>query len=367
MANTPTVYKRLPGRSRPYFGLLYLLELIFTFGLVAAGERTRLYLGPGHILVVRRRFFTETLHRFYFADIQALVVKRTPEGGVVNGVLVFLMAVSLGLFFLSPSFFPLPYGAQLVLLLLSAGLGTGLAVNVLLGPVCTTELITAVHRESLPCLSRWRTAQRALALVIPQIQAVQGPRSEQTTAAPLNLAAYALPACARAQQPPETHDSARIHEFLFWLYLLIAASSVADLAGNWAVKNFFDTLLFLLVLVLACIAMLRQRYSDIPPDIRALTGFSLAVGVAMFYGSQMLSTLQMFWEIPTGGAPEPFQTPLNPENPIYAAYVSATLLLYLFTGLLGLMGVYRFRRQYRLAQRAASRHASARRETEDNA
>ncbi len=362
MPNTATAYKRLPGRSRPCFGLVYLFELVFTFGLCAVVERTRLYAGADHLLLLRRRFFSETLHRFYFADIQALVVKRTPEGGMVNGILVLLMAFSVGLFFLSPSFLPLSNGEELLLILVSAGWGVGLVVNVLLGPVCTTEVVTAVHRESLPCLSRWRTAQRTLALVIPQIQAVQGLRSEQTAAASLKLAAHALPACTQAQRPPVAHGSARIHEFLFWLYLLIAASSMADLVGNWAVKNFFDTLLFLLVLVLACIAMLRQRYSDIPSDVRALTGFSLAVGVAMFYGSQMLSTLYMFWAIPAGGSPEPLQTPLNPENPIYTAYVSVTLFLYLFTGLLGLTGVYRFRRQYRLARRMAFSNASVLRE-----
>lgn len=358
MTNTPISYTPLPGRSKPYFGLLYLAELIFTFGLVAIGERTRLYLGPDHLLVLRRRFFTETAHRFYFSDIQAIAVQRTANAGTANAALVLLCVLFLAVLGLSPlaggiiAVDEWGFGEALLLILVCAGFALGLALNILLGPTCVTELITAVHREPLPCLSRWRTAQRVLALLLPRIEAAQGAPSPGLQPV---LAAYATPAGRLNDQPPITHDSGRLHELLFGLYLLMAVSCMIDLTGNWAVKNVFDSLLFLTVLLLSCIALLRQRHSDIPSDIRALTGFALGFSVLLFYFTQPYTMLHMFWTAPASFDPSLLRsTFLNPDDPFYVAYVGIQLAVDLFAGLLGLLGIYRFRRLYRLAQQNAA-------------
>ncbi|HPO15336.1 MAG TPA: hypothetical protein PLI09_17970 [Candidatus Hydrogenedentes bacterium] len=361
MANTHISYTALPGRSRPYFGVLYLVELVFTFGLLAIGERTRLYLGPDHLLVLRRRFFTETAHRFYFSDIQAITVQRTTNAVTANAVLFLLCALTLGVLGLYPFsggmilLGDFSFGEELLLILACAGFGLGLALNILLGPACVTELITAVSREPLPCLSRWGTAQRALALLVPRIETAQGvPSPEFLNVQPV-LAAYATPAGRLITQPPITHDSGRLHELLFGLYLLMSVSCMIDLTGNWMIKNAFDSLLFMIVLVLSCIALLRQRHSDIPSDIRSLTGFALGFSVLLFYFTRPFTMLHMFWNMPENFDPAILMSSmLNPDDPLYVAYVGTQLAVDLFVGLLGLLGIYRFRRLYRLAQHNAA-------------
>ena len=53
--NPSTTYRRMPGSA----------------GLIM---RKRLWLGPDHILMVRSHVLSEEYRRFYFADIEALVV-----------------------------------------------------------------------------------------------------------------------------------------------------------------------------------------------------------------------------------------------------------------------------------------------------
>src|SRR6185503_16307515 len=59
MSRGAKVYRRLPGRES---GLL---------------SYSRLWLGPDHLLLARTTFFSEEYKRFYFRDIQAIVMRKT--------------------------------------------------------------------------------------------------------------------------------------------------------------------------------------------------------------------------------------------------------------------------------------------------
>ena len=149
-------YQRLPGRGVTWSG------------------PSRLWQGEDHILLVLTRGYTESYRRFFFHDIQAVVIRRTHLGKIWNAVWA-----------LTATFFAfialqLDGGAALTLWCLSAPFVIALLINLALGPTCACHLRTAVQTERLPALSRVRAARQFLARIEPLIQAAQGelPRNQ---------------------------------------------------------------------------------------------------------------------------------------------------------------------------------------------
>src|SRR3990172_8730879 len=70
-------YKRLPGRRRASFAFV----------------RNSLWLGEDHLLHVMNRGYTEEYKRFYYRDIQAVLVRQTGAGRVM-AVLFGIITVS---------------------------------------------------------------------------------------------------------------------------------------------------------------------------------------------------------------------------------------------------------------------------------
>jgi len=147
-ANSRVGYRRLPGGKS---GLL---------------RRDTLWLGPDHLLHVRSSRFSEDYRRFYFTDIQALVVQHRPVG---NRLAVDWVAIGVGV-------------AALTALFLAhhAAWGTLFAVvvaayiwYVLRREDCEAWVQTAVGTAELPPLCRIRSANRALALIDEQVREAQ--------------------------------------------------------------------------------------------------------------------------------------------------------------------------------------------------
>ncbi len=347
--NPASAYKRIPGRSRPNFGLLYLFELLFTFSLVALGERCRLFAGTDHLLVLRRRLFTETAHRFYYADIQAITVRRTSSASLASLLLLLLSATSLAFMLIAPRFAPFSDVGVYLLAGLSAGFVLGLALNILLGPTCITELYTAVHHERLECLSRWRTAQRALAQLQPRILAEQGPFDPSglepfAPEGPVLAANHAPSGGPQQAAAPGNSYTGGLHFALFLLFLGIVVSSLIDLLGDWTLKNAFDSIYYSVMLIVACVAVAKQRHSALPNDVRALTVFSLVASVVLFEGVQALVMSRSFIPMMNTSTPPDIFKMLDVAQPLRLTTIYINIVLFSITGLLGLVGLVRFRR-----------------------
>ncbi len=141
---------------------------------VAFRSRGSLWLGPDHLLSVETNGYTESYKRFYFRDIQAIIVRRTKLRSIVNGI---LMAPSVGcLIGLILSFFSRPMDEVTVLtcLILSAVFLLLLLINSTLGAGCICHLRTAVQIEVLPSLYRVPKMRRILNEIQPLIAAAQG-------------------------------------------------------------------------------------------------------------------------------------------------------------------------------------------------
>lgn len=132
----------------------------------------RLYEGPDHLLVVRESGYREEYRRFFYRDLQAVVVRPTNRRRLLSAIwggLVLLTALPAIAALLSKvEILPILLG---VLALLCTA---GLLVNLLLGPTCECYLQTAMQFEPLPALRRMNRAQQFLPRLRARVAEVQG-------------------------------------------------------------------------------------------------------------------------------------------------------------------------------------------------
>jgi hypothetical protein len=154
-------YKRLPGRGRTISGA------------------SRLWLGGDHVLMVQSLGYSESYKRFFFADVQAIVVSRTHAGKFWNAIWITL-AVLFGLF--GAGVGTIDTGA--IILWSIAGLfALGLAFNLWLGPTCICQVRTAVQVERVAAINRMKRARKLLERLRPLIAAAQGEMPPEELAA----------------------------------------------------------------------------------------------------------------------------------------------------------------------------------------
>lgn len=152
-----TNYTRLPGKGLRREGFVALTRTWCT-----------LWLANDHVLSVDNHVFSEDYKRFYFRDIQAIVLAKTRRGTVWNILLGTLTAIWLLIMFAQDSM-----EARIAWLIVAVIFLILLGINILRGPTCACQIITAVHQETLPSLNRIRTAEKALAILRQRIRAAQ--------------------------------------------------------------------------------------------------------------------------------------------------------------------------------------------------
>ena len=173
MANTAPPYRRLSGTGYHYLVPPWALVLLFfvmgIFVLLFRGRRTQLWLGPEHLLLVETDGYREYYKRFNYRDIQAFIIRKTPQGKAVNVLLATIAALLI--FFAIVVADPVVGG---VLGGIGAFCGLLLLINALRGPTCHCRLHTAVQGVDLPSLTRVRLARNVLGKIRPPIEQVQG-------------------------------------------------------------------------------------------------------------------------------------------------------------------------------------------------
>jgi len=122
MAASKSIYRRLEGTGTTWT------------------QYVRLYVAPDHLLQCASTGYSETYKRFYFRDIQAILIRK-------SGLWVFWL-----LFWLLPAmacalvaFFVPDPSAAIALWIITGALLLPLLVNILLGPTCSCHIRTAVQ------------------------------------------------------------------------------------------------------------------------------------------------------------------------------------------------------------------------------
>jgi hypothetical protein len=284
MSREEKLYRRLPGRGRSFFG------------------SRRLWLGPDHLLEVEGRGYTETYRRFYYSDIQAIVLRETRRWIAVALFLGMpLTAVLLAFFLSSPQsrwFWAIP----------AAVLSLAVAIHLLSGRSCVCQIQTIVQTAPLLSLRRRRAAFRAIARIRERVKAVQGdaiPAEISETAATAGAAeppatiepVPAVPAAPARVPPalPGRRDNGRVHAMLFGLLLLDAALTAASLAAPSRALDIAGQLLLLVQFGFAIGALVRQRRSDLPIGVRAVVWATLgylSVTVLIIWVSNWMATIR---------------------------------------------------------------------------
>ena len=149
-------YERLPGRRWLSFGF----------------ARSSLWLGVDHLLLILNRGYSEEYRRFYYSDIQAIQVRQTETGRILNIVFGGLT----GLFGLGALASSIPRYDTSALVSGSFGVFFSLfwLINWIKGPTCVCHLRTAVQTEMLAPIHRVSAAKKALARLSPAVESAQG-------------------------------------------------------------------------------------------------------------------------------------------------------------------------------------------------
>ncbi len=151
MAVTRQIYRKLPGRRSGF---------IFSASL---------WTGADHLLSVKSARFQEQYKRFYFRDIQAIVITKVPRFVLPMPVLAAAALPLTGVLILRVLLPALADWLWLPLAALTAGW-----IYISAAQSCICRLYTAVSREDLPSLYRMWTARKALAELEQRIAQVQG-------------------------------------------------------------------------------------------------------------------------------------------------------------------------------------------------
>jgi hypothetical protein len=107
--------------------------------------------------------FVEEYKRFYFRDIQSMVVHRSKSWIVVNIVLAVLIA---GLASLAVAFDDL---ARIISAIITLGMAVILVINFVRGPGCVCYIQTAIQKQKLRSISRIKKAQQIMDSLKPII------------------------------------------------------------------------------------------------------------------------------------------------------------------------------------------------------
>jgi hypothetical protein len=149
MEQIAQTYQRLPGARRTPL------------------RKATLWLASDHILSIDSRRFSEEYKRYYFKDIQAIVVRQT-TGSTLSRAIEMVMVIVLALLGVAA------WRLQSIGTAAAAGvILLAFLIFKLLGPLCACHLITAVSSDRLPSLDRLRDAEQALGIIGPLVRQAQ--------------------------------------------------------------------------------------------------------------------------------------------------------------------------------------------------
>ncbi|WP_372806035.1 hypothetical protein [Pontiella sp.] len=146
--DNPVPYKKISGRAG------------------SAIAHHRMWMAPDHLLVVKQIGCSEEFKRFYFSDIQAVVIMRSPRYALWALVLPVIALFLIGFIFSvdHPGFLQGLLGATLVFWV----------VHLAKGPTCTCWIQTGINKEKLPMFGRVRAANKFWLRIERELLEVQG-------------------------------------------------------------------------------------------------------------------------------------------------------------------------------------------------
>ena len=282
MATAPNIYRRLPGRGA---------NLISYY---------RLYLGPDHLLLVASSGYSESYKRFYFRDIQSLVLQRTELWKVLNWIFVPMTVLGVAAWIYEIlSGFSSNGGIIFLEWLWTIVSVIPLFFNLLGGPTCECQVRTAVQVERIPSLKRLRNARKVLDQIKPLIDAAQGQLSPEelageassVTPSALSDGITAPPVIepARAAKPvvPLTFYGGEMHWILVWLLLADLPTTLLAMFYQNPWTHILNVVVNAAACIVAILGIIRQRGADFPIGLKRLPWVVIGASGFSFLATQL--------------------------------------------------------------------------------
>jgi len=336
MGSGEVSYKRLPGRG------------------VGSGAvwstRFRLWLGPDHVLSVANQGYSEEYKRFYFRDIQAIVVRRTFKWHYISIVSALFtsvfFAITLAVWYSSG------FGISLFALVPATIFLVALIGNVIKGPTCVAYLRTAVQTEVLGSLNRLRTTMKVIHNILrPIIEGVQG------TLPIAGEVGEGLPSPATVPSlPPDTLPfkpyRSRAHTVLFSILLLDLCHSGAQFVFHSMTIYFLSIPILIGLLATLIVALNKQSNTDLGPSIKTLTWCTLGyLSISYLWGTMYYMIFMMSHPslqnnslayLKAVSTISPYESRSHLSMLLFSMFSSATI------GFLGFVNLIRFHKTLRI-------------------
>ena len=265
---TAKEYTRLPGQGTRFDGVRFV---------AGSTKRCRLWLGKDHLLAVERSWFSEDYRRYYFRDIQAIIVRKTAarrNWNLVLGTIAGLFAFFGCLAWYSSA----DFASSVAFWSIAVFFAIFLAANTAMGPRCVAHLKTAVQTDPLPSLRHLRNANRVLALLKPRIIKAQGALSPETIAAEAAVGEGRVSASmGRAYSQGQTAQAAlkpyrgNAHLLMFWALIPVGLVDLARIFHNSMGMMTVGALFYAVLCGLMVFAMVRQYQTDLRRSLHRLT------------------------------------------------------------------------------------------------
>lgn len=330
MARKDKTYQKLPGASLNLF------------------SAPSLWQGVDHLLSVEAVLFQERYKRFYYKDIQAVVMSRTKRHLVWSSIwgglaLAFALIVifSSGTAYVSSGFLAL-FAALLI-------------VNFMMGPACRVHIQTAVQIQHLRSLKRMPSANKAMNRIKLLVEAAQGKLDRDAMAATAATAGASprlahAPGLVSVSQSQADEITGKFnplpHRILFSLLLALGTLGLVQFGVKSLPIGILETLLHAAAQIMVIVAVVR--------GFRYLKGTWLARLSWLSLGTILLVSLTSYvmfffvsarhpeiaynnWELYKAG----FQM-ISSNTPITLAMNLSFTAGYLLLGVLGLLALGRF-------------------------
>ena len=245
-----------------------------------------LWLGKDHLLSIKKRGYVEEYRRFYFADVQSILLDQTGEGTIWNLILGFAAAVCILIFGLAWRVWEWEPGGLIAWGILTGIFFLGLLINALKGPTCKCFIQTAVQIDPLPSLHRTRAAKKTIQIIRPHIESIQGsvPQQDLLSIQP-EYSATAQPLFVKTSGAEQIHhESGSFHFALFGSLVAYAILSVVNLFYRNTALYAGKVAILIAILVTMIAAAVRQRNSDMNLTLKRTVWFSLALLIATVLG-----------------------------------------------------------------------------------
>jgi hypothetical protein len=279
-----TRYKRLPGKGPRKRGFTVILR-----------SRCTLHMGDDHLLAVDNQGFSEDYKRFYFSDIQAIITRKTKRGAVWNIILTCMIACSL-----TGALFPNDTPVRVFFWGLTGVFLVFLVINILRGPTCVCNIMTAVQEDLLPSLNRLRVVQKVIGILRGAIEHAQGRLTPEEVIAQSNKVSDRQPSPSNSarqslgKQKPVRHYDGTMHMIAFALMIADGIAISIDFLHHTRAVAVVSSILGAAYFIFIIISLVKQYESDIPGAVRKFTWLSLVfVCISSFVNYTMMIVFTM--------------------------------------------------------------------------